>query len=259
MDKNDKETGKRLTHGSLFSGIGGFDLGARLAGIDTLWCCEIESFPSAVLRARFPESRLYGDIREIAWLPRVDIVSGGFPCQDISLAGKGMGIGGSRSGLWSEMFRVVREVGPRYVVVENSPALAFRGLERVLCDLYEIGYDAEWQCIPNLAFGFPHRRERLYLIAYPHTFRLQAPDGEHGEPASVFKPWTSEEPAGRALAQGVLSLGDCEHYRGGHGVPGWTHRIAALGNAVNPCVARYLFECIRHFDDGLTKHQETDT
>ena len=102
-----KEKGRRLTHGSLFSGIGGFELGASLAGIDTLWSCEIEPFQRRVLRSRFPESELYGDITETGGLPRVDIVSGGFPCQDISLAGKGVGIGGDRSGLWGEMFRIV--------------------------------------------------------------------------------------------------------------------------------------------------------
>ena len=246
-----KEKGRRLTHGSLFSGIGGFELGASLAGIDTLWSCEIEPFQRRVLRSRFPESELYGDITETGGLPRVDIVSGGFPCQDISLAGKGVGIGGDRSGLWGEMFRIVGEIRPHYVVVENSPALAFRGLERVLCDLSTIGYDAEWQCVPNCAFGFPHRRERIYIVAYPHEVGRQGRLQEHGLSAPVLRGWPPEEDYGRTLAEGVLSLGECRHYRGGDGVPGWSHRVGALGNAVNPVVARWLFECIRRFDSRL--------
>lgn len=154
------------------------------------------------------------------------------------------GCGAKCLGLWGE-------IRPHYVVVENSPALAFRGLERVLCDLSAIGYDAEWQCVPNCAFGFPHRRERIYIVAYPHEVGLQGCFPEHGLSAPVLRGWPPEEDYGRTLAEGVLSLGECRHYRGGDGVPGWSHRVGALGNAVNPVVARWLFECIRRFDSRL--------
>ena len=161
-----------MTHGSLFSGIGGFELGAEWAGIETLWNCEIEPFQRSVLKRHFPNTIQYEDIKRLSNPGYVDIVSGGFPCQDISVAGKREGINGRRSGLWGEMFRIVREVRPKYVIVENSPALVVSGLERVLCDLSQIGYDAEWQCISNIAFGYPHKRERLYLIAYPPRGRI---------------------------------------------------------------------------------------
>ena len=152
-----------LTHGSLFSGIGGFELGAEMAGIDTLWNCEIEKFQGEILKTKFPYAERFTDITKTTGLRYVDIISGGFPCQDISVAGKREGIKGKRSGLWSEMYRIVREVRPKYVIIENSPALTISGLEQVLCDLSKIGFNAEWQCISNYAFGYPHKRERLYL------------------------------------------------------------------------------------------------
>jgi hypothetical protein len=134
----------KLTHGSLFSGIGGFELGAEMAGIDTLWNCEIEKFQGEILKTKFPHAERHTDITKTTGLRYVDIISGGFPCQDISVAGKREGIKGKRSGLWSEMYRIIREVRPKYVVVENSPALVISGLEQVLCDLSQIGYNAEY-------------------------------------------------------------------------------------------------------------------
>lgn len=143
-----------LTHGSLFSGIEGFGLGAALAGIKTEWSCELEDYQSLVIKKNFGEEHeINRDIRTYSKPPFVDIISGGFPCQDISIAGKGVGIVGERSGLWSEMFRIVREVRPRYVLIENSPMLVVRGFEQVLCDLSEIGYDTEWQCLSGTDFG----------------------------------------------------------------------------------------------------------
>ena len=153
-----------MTHGSLFSGIGGFEQAAQWVGIHTLWSCEIASYPRRILEKVFPKTTKHEDIKQLSNPGYVDVISGGFPCQDISLAGGGVGIYGSRSGLWCEMYRIIREVRPRYVIIENSTALLFRGFERVLCDLSEIGYDAEWQCLSNADFGFDHRRERLYDV-----------------------------------------------------------------------------------------------
>jgi len=100
----------------------------------------------------------------------VDVIAGGFPCQDISAAGKGAGITGARSGLWSAYARIIGEIRPRYVIVENVAALLGRGIERVLGDLATLGYDSEWHCIPASAIGAPHRRDRVWIIAYPqHT------------------------------------------------------------------------------------------
>lgn len=163
-----------LTHGSLFSGIEGFGLGAALAGIKTVWSCELEDYQTLIIKKNFGEQHeINRDIRTYKNPSFVDIISGGFPCQDISIAGKGVGIIGERSGLWSEMFRIIRKVRPRYVLIENSPMLVVRGFEQVLCDLSEIGYDAEWQCLSGTDFGIQQNRERLYCIAYPQRNQQQ--------------------------------------------------------------------------------------
>jgi len=134
----------QLLHGSLFSGIGGFEEGAERAGIKTLWNCEYETFQRNILKKHYKDNEQFTDVRTAAISERVNIISGGFPCQDISVAGKMEGIKGERSGLWSEMHRIIRSIRPEYVIIENSPDLLIRGFERVLCDLSEIGYSTEW-------------------------------------------------------------------------------------------------------------------
>jgi DNA (cytosine-5)-methyltransferase 1 len=167
----------RLTCGSLFAGIGGFDLGFERAGYDIRWQVEIDPWARAVLAKHWPHVHRHDDIRTAGAhnLEAVDVLCGGFPCQDISLAGKGAGMGeGTRSGLWSEYARIIRELRPRYVVVENVAALLARGLGRVVGDLAACGYDAEWDCIPAAAVGAPHRRDRLWLVAYTNGGRFEA-------------------------------------------------------------------------------------
>jgi DNA (cytosine-5)-methyltransferase 1 len=158
----------------LFSGIGGFSLGLeRTGGFETVAFCEIEPFPRAVLKEHWPDVPCYEDVRTLTADQlrsdgiAVDVICGGFPCQDLSYAGKGAGLEGARSGLWSEIARLVGELRPQYVIVENVSALLSRGLGRVLGDLAEIGYDAEWHCIPASAVGAPHIRDRIWIIAYP--------------------------------------------------------------------------------------------
>jgi DNA (cytosine-5)-methyltransferase 1 len=160
---------------SLFAGIGGFDLGLeRTGGFETVAFCEIDPFCRRVLAKHWPEVPCYHDVRELtaerlaADGIAVDAICGGFPCQDLSKAGRGAGLEGERSGLWSEYARLIRELRPAYVIVENVSALLGRGLGRVLGDLAEIGYDAEWHCIPAGAVGAPHIRDRLWLVAYPN-------------------------------------------------------------------------------------------
>ena len=138
-----------MKHGSLFSGIGGIDLGFEMAGIETTWTCEIDDWCNELLQKRFPNATHYRDVQKIGKdnLESVDIISGGFPCQDISTAGKGAGLDGKRSGLWFEMWRIICELRPRWVLIENFANLANKGGERVLHDLAEAGYDAEWQVI----------------------------------------------------------------------------------------------------------------
>lgn len=155
----------------LFAGLGGFSLGLeRTGGFETVAFCEIEEFPRKVLAKHWPEVPIYEDVRTLQH-GQVDVICGGFPCQDISTSGSGAGLDGARSGLWSEMARIIGETRPRYVIVENSPNLLAgengRWMGRVLSDLAKIGYDAEWHVIPASAAGAPHRRERVWIIAYP--------------------------------------------------------------------------------------------
>jgi DNA (cytosine-5)-methyltransferase 1 len=158
----------------LFSGIGGFSLGLeRSGGFETVAFCEIEDFPRRVLAKHWPKVPCYHDIKELTAARlaadgiAVDAICGGFPCQDISTAGKGAGIEGERSGLWGEYARLIGELRPRVVFVENVAALLGRGLDRVLGDLASLGYDAVWDCIPASAVGAPHQRDRFWLVAYP--------------------------------------------------------------------------------------------
>jgi len=158
----------------LFAGAGGGILGGMLLGHRCIGAVEIEPYAQQVLLARqrdgiLPEFPIFSDIRTFDARPyagRVDIVAGGFPCQDISIAGKGAGLDGERSGLWGEMARVIREVRPGYVLVENSPALTARGLGRVLGDLAEMGFDAQWGVVSAADVGAPHLRERIWIVAY---------------------------------------------------------------------------------------------
>jgi DNA (cytosine-5)-methyltransferase 1 len=164
------------TMGSLFAGIGGFDLGFERAGFKTVWQVEIDPYCQKVLAKNFPEAERFGDVRECGShnLKPVDVICGGFPCQDISNAGKRAGIEGERSGLWGEYARIISELRPKFVLVENVAALLGRGMGRVLGDLAEIGYDGEWEIISAADVGAPHLRERVWIMAYPkHSERRQ--------------------------------------------------------------------------------------
>lgn len=156
----------------LFSGIGGFSLGLERAGFETVAFCEIDPVCRGLLAHHWPEVPCYDDIttltaeRLAADGISVDAICGGFPCQDLSFAGKGAGLAGERSGLWREYARLIRELRPRVVIVENVAALLGRGLGDVLGDLAQIGYDSFWDCIPASALGAHHRRDRLWIIAH---------------------------------------------------------------------------------------------
>lgn len=237
---------RELTHGSLFSGVEGFGLGAALAGIRTEWSCESEGYQTKVIKKNFGNGHtVYGDIRTLENPPFVNIISGGFPCQDISVAGKGAGIKGGRSGLWGHMRRIIGDVRPDYVIIENSPLLRKRGLEYVLHGLSEIGYDAQWQCLQGSFVGMQQRRERIYIIAYP--------DSKFGEgelPKSVFRqPYLPWELAGVYPGwRDRRSLPEPRTFRGADGLPNLVDRNRCVGNAVQPLMAQYLFECIKCFD-----------
>ena len=175
----------------LFSGIGGFSLGLERAGMRTVAFCEIEPFCRAVLAKHWPSVPCYTDVRDLtadrlaADGVKPDLICGGFPCQDVSLAGKRAGLDGERSGLWAEYARLIRELRPRFAIVENTPGLLSLGMGRVLGDLAEIGYDAEWHCIPAAAVGADHERDRVWIIAYPHGTRIQPYDERGREPCAA--------------------------------------------------------------------------
>ena len=174
----------------LFSGIGGFSLGLERTGMRTVAFCEIEDYPRKVLAKHWPDVPCYQDIRELTarrleddGITGIDLICGGFPCQDISLAGKGAGINGERSGLWKEYARIIGEVGPRWVIIENVPALRSRGLVTVLQDLCSLGYDAEWHCIPasDPRIGAPHHRDRIWIVGYPRRPDARRDHAREGE------------------------------------------------------------------------------
>jgi len=245
--------GSRLTHGSLFSGIGGFELGAEWAGIKTLWNCEIEEFQRSILKKHFPNAKQYTDIRELKNPEYVDIVSGGFPCQDISNANaNAKGIKGERSGLWSEMFRVIRDIRPKYVLAENSPMLLNRGFEQVLCDLSSIGYDVEWQCLSNYQFGSIHKRNRVYVIAYPLCIGTKGRVFKSIGFNEIKQTWREDRKSfsDKVYTTGYFeaggkSIGEPTLIRKDDRVSRQLDRTHSLGNSVKPQIAQYLFECIK--------------
>lgn len=242
-----------LTHGSLFSGIEGFGLGAAFAGIKTLWSCEYEDYPTIIIKKNFgTEHKINRDIRTYSNPSFVEIVSGGFPCQDLSVVGKGVGIKGARSGLWSEMHRIIREVRPGYVIIENSPMLLVRGFEQVLCDLSGIGYDAEWQCFSGTDFGIQQGRKRLYCVAYPEGVNSQRSRSHSlfrqpylsGQSGRVYPGWRDRQSIPSPRFSGASN-----------GVPNRVDRTEALGNAVQPIIAHYLFECIKIFNKQIVQNK----
>src|SRR3546814_777425 len=166
----------------LFSGIGGFSLGLeRTGGFETVAFCEIEEFPRRVLKKHWPEVPCYHDVRELTadrlaadGIADIDVIAGGFPCQDISIAGRGLGLSGERSGLFAEVARLVGELRPQFVLLENVAELLSRGLGDVLGALASLGYDAEWDCIPAAIIGSPHIRDRAWILAYPNKGRRRA-------------------------------------------------------------------------------------
>ena len=171
----------------LFSGIGGFSLGLeRTGGFETVAFCEIDKFCQRVLAKHWPKVPIYDDIKELTGARlaadgiAVDVICGGFPCQDISFAGKRAGLEGARSGLWSEYGRLIGEVRPRFVIVENVPGLLSLGMGAVLGDLSALGYDAVWDCVPASAVGAPHRRDRVWLVGHADDGR-QSVVAKHDE------------------------------------------------------------------------------
>jgi DNA (cytosine-5)-methyltransferase 1 len=236
---------EQLTVGSLFAGIGGFDLGLERAGMRVIWQSEIDPYACAVLRKHWPDVPNYGDIRGItaATVERPDVLCGGFPCQDISNAGDRVGIDGERSGLWSEFARVIGELRPRYVIVENTASLNFRGLLRCLGDFAALGYNAEWHCIPASAVGAPHERDRTWIVAYPERLGRQERCLQTVEPCETWR----ETPMGKRVGMVRSEMGReaiTDLIRVDDGIPNRSHRMRVLGNAIVPQIAEVIGRAI---------------
>lgn len=238
----------------LFSGIGGFSLGLeRSGGFRTVAFCEIDPYCRRVLAKHWPEVPQYDDIRTLtaerlaADGIGVDAICGGFPCQDISIAGKGAGLAGERSGLWSEYLRLIRTLGPRYVVVENVGALLVRGLDVVLGQLAEIGYDAEWHCIPASAIGGPHHRDRVWIVASPNGIRretMSVKDLVAGQEAGERDWWSESIQFCRTLRGGTRPIPTSRICGMDHGLSKELDRLRALGNAVVPQIPELIGRAI---------------
>jgi len=286
---------KKLRVLDLFSGIGGFSLGLeRTGGFETVAFCEIEPFPRRVLAKHWPEVPQYDDVRTLTaarlaadGIADIDVITGGFPCQDISTAGKQAGMSeGTRSGLWSEIVRLIGELSPRYVIVENVANLLSgpsdkRGgwFGRILGDLAECGYDAEWENIPASALGAPHRRERVWIVAYPVQVRSGAnilhreqqncagpsrrplngsscsdvsnTNGHHAQgqqPCRIdAQGWSGQitgSPGPRIAGDGGQWRTEPDVGRVADGIPDRAHRLAALGNAVIPQIPELIGHAI---------------
>jgi DNA (cytosine-5)-methyltransferase 1 len=250
----------------LFSGIGGFSLGLERAGMRTVAFCECEPYARAVLARWWPGIPCYLNVRGLTAARlasdgiSIDVLCGGFPCTDISPAGKRAGIGGEESGLWKEYARLIGELRPAYAIMENSADLLSRGLGVVLGDLAAVGYDAEWHCIPAAHVGAPHIRDRIWIVAYPNT------DSNGQSRRSQFDLSAHESKLETSLRHDSLRLrSDVAHAYGlrfewreqfetrgtqaelihqwsiepavgrvADGVPARTHRLRCLGNAVIP-------------------------
>lgn len=231
-----------MKHLDLFSGIGGFALGLQWAGsYETIGFCEIDKAAQKVLKKHWPSVPIYDNVKTLKGsdIGAVDIITGGFPCQDISLAGKGAGLYGKRSGLWFEFHRLIKETRPKWVIAENVSMLRSRGLDQVLRSLFEIGYDAEWHCIPASAVGAPHRRDRIWIIAYPNN---------NGQSTGSVYDETPRLSITIKNGRWPRWSGEPKDVRMANGLSRGMDRIKQLGNAIVPQIAQIISESILDYE-----------
>lgn len=222
---------------------GGIELGLEwTGGFKTVWQVENDPYAQKVLMRHWPDVGRWDDVRTFPPAPaedwRCDVICGGFPCQDISNAGKRAGIDGERSGLWREYIRVVRAIRPRFIIVENVAALLNGGIARVLGDLAESGYDAEWSMFSACSMGAPHTRERLFIVSYPNGLLRSMWVGPDRHKRERIQPRDTSAMQGDWMATVTRNAGSV------NGIPNWSHRCKCLGNAVVPQVAQWIGERI---------------
>ncbi|WP_097067601.1 DNA cytosine methyltransferase [Nitrosovibrio sp. Nv4] len=260
---------------ALFAGAGGGILGGKLLGWRTVCAVERDAYAAQVLAQRQNDGILapfpiWSDVESFdgkPWRGIVDVVSGGFPCQDISVAGKGAGITGERSGLWSEMARIIGEVRPRFAFIENSPALVNRGLDRVLADLAAMGFDAEWGVLSAADVGAPHLRERIWIVANANGGRCARQGERQMEQQGRAEAERASKALSHNLCQGLPLSGEKQDGKNGwqagrsaatsdrwpaepnvgrvvHGVAHRMDRIRSLGNGQVPLCAATAFRLL---------------
>jgi len=264
------------TVGSLFAGIGGFDLAFEREGYDVAWQVEIDSYCQRVLEKHWPDVPRYDDVRDCGLhnLEPVDVICGGFPCQDLSVAGKQEGLNGERSVLWWQMHRIIGELRPRFAVVENVANLLHTGIEQVCGSLAEIGYDAEWHVISAADVGAPHLRKRLWLVAdadralgirpqHEVLPRRHAADAGGQDMADADGAGFGERCGAEPMEAQQLSAErrsassqwqdryhknwatEPELGRVAHGVPARVDRLRGLGNAIVPQIAQHIARTLK--------------
>ena len=261
---------------ALFAGAGGGILGGHLLGWRTVAAVEIEDYPRRVLLQRqadglLPRFPIWDDIRTFEgkpWAGKVDVISGGFPCQDISAAGKGDGLDGERSGMWKEMARVVGEVRPKYVFVENSPMLTTRGGVRVIGDLTQMGYDCKWTVMGAADVNSPHQRDRMWIVAHAQRTGLEGqPDSREQEVSRTgsSRPLANPKDKGDVWREWELGFVEQKHNsrrgstngsrkwwstepnvgRVAHGVAVRVDRLKAIGNGQVPLCAATAWRILK--------------
>lgn len=284
----------------LFSGIGGFSLGLERAGFETVAFCEIDKHCHRVLKKHWPNVPIWQDVATLTFnklqfegvTDKIDIICGGFPCQDISVAGKKKGLkdesgNTTRSGLWFQYKRIIGEIQPRYVIIENVANLRSKGLVTVLQDLWSLGYDAEWHIISARSVGACHLRERIWIIAYPNSERYgriqsRGSSGESGAEKiriggvgakgsnpppntnnlRLWKPFAAEKEKSLWWAEATSSFRDwweteSEFCRIPNGIQGELHtpervrkeRIKQLGNSIVPQIAELIGKAIMEYEN----------
>ncbi len=252
---------------SLFAGIGGIDLGLERAGMTCVGQVEIDPFCRKVLQKHWPHVWRHDDVRTLTaemiheHCGRVDLIAGGFPCQDISMCGDWAGIDGDRSGLWREMVRIIRDIRPRFALVENVSALLVpddgepAAMGRVLGDLATIGYDAEWESLPASAFGAYHERDRVFVVAY-----ASGVDGGSHDLLEARREWGPSLQSGRFSCVAMATRGQQQNTRLRfepgldrlvRRVPASMDRLKSVGNSVYPAVAEWIGRRIMRCDQTL--------
>lgn len=262
----------------IFSGIGGFSLGLERAGFKTVAFCEKDKNCQKILKKHWPETPIYEDVKSLdgSIFEEIFLIAGGFPCQDISVGGAQKGIGGERSGLWKEYARLINEIKPKYAIIENVERLRKNGLGIVLYDLFALGYNVEWHCITANAIGYPHQRDRIWIIADAGRERFNEytrekrplPANEKRANSSLYSEGKKCEPKPGAIRP-ILSRGALEHFRNSrpdpraplsgirrvtNGVPEGLdekerkERIKQLGNSIIPAMAEFIGkEILKHY------------